>query len=261
MQHRARAAARSDVRYTRHRTGPAVSLVAAVAAVVGLAAACSSADASRGVHVAPDRVARSTTTTTVAVTSTSHPSTTVATRPPARRAPGAPSATVAPTTSTSRPRPLVAPATVHGVFALGDSVMLGAAPQLRARGISVDAVESRQWETGVAILARMAAARALPPTVVVHLGTNGAISGAQFDEMMRVLAGHRVIFLTVKEPRSWEGEVNLTLLAGSTRWRGVTLLDWHGVSTPHDDWFWSDRIHLRPQGAQAYAALVAATAA
>jgi hypothetical protein len=75
-----------------------------------------------------------------------------------------------------------------------------------------------------------------------------------------VLAGHHVVFLTVHEPRSWEAEVNATLHAGVARWPGVQLLDWDYVSTFHQEWFWSDRIHLRPQGAQAYAALVAAAA-
>lgn len=151
----------------------------------------------------------------------------------------------------------LAPPRVDGVFALGDSVMLGAAPQLRARGIEVDAVESRQWGTGTTIVARMAAAGTLPPVVVVHLGTNGPFSGAQFDATMRAAGPRKVVFLNAHEPRSWEQEVNLTLLAGVERWPNARLVDWAGASAPHPEWFWQDEIHLRPQGAQAYAALVA----
>jgi hypothetical protein len=222
----------------------AAALTACSLLVLG---ACSSARADKtdAAGVEPGRAARSTTTTTAAPpTTTTTVPTTTAPPPPA------------PTIPTLPP----APSTVQGVFAIGDSVMLGAAGSLRARGIQVDAVESRQWGTGTATLARMAEAGRLPPTVVVHLGTNGPISAAQFDATMRVLAGHHVVFLTVHEPRSWEGEVNTTLHQGVARWPGVRLVDWDAISTFHDEWFWSDRIHLRPEGAQAYATLVAAAA-
>jgi len=38
----------------------------------------------------------------------------------------------------------------------------------------------------------------------------------------------------------------------------ATLIDWHAASTGHPDYFWDDGIHLRPEGAQAYAYLVIA---
>ncbi|MBV8951108.1 MAG: hypothetical protein JOZ99_09555 [Actinobacteria bacterium] len=150
-----------------------------------------------------------------------------------------------------------APVATPGVFALGDSVMLGAAPQLRAKGFGVDAVESRQWTAGTAILRLLAAAGRLPRVVVVHLGTNGPVTSSQLDDMMRVLAGHRVILLTAHEPRSWQAEVNNTLRAGVARWPGSVLVDWDAAGNAHPEWFRSDRIHLRPAGAQAYADLVA----
>lgn len=148
-----------------------------------------------------------------------------------------------------------------GVFALGDSVMLGAARQLRAKGITVDAVESRQWNTGTSILEMLSASRRLPRVVVVHLGTNGAITAGQLDAMVRVLAGHRVVFLNAHEPRSWQQQVNNTLRDGVARWPGTSLVDWDADGAAHPEWFWNDRIHLRPAGAQAYADLVAAAAA
>jgi hypothetical protein len=212
--------------------------------------ACSSARADRDARSVRERSVRPDTTTTPLATTSSSTTSTSTTAP--RPVPTAPRPAI--------PAPPPAPAHVDGVFAIGDSVMLGAAGALRSRGIQVDAVESRQWGTGTAILARMAQAGRLPRTVVVHLGTNGPISSGQFDATMRALAGHHVVFLTVHEPRSWEAEVNATLHAGVARWPGVQLLDWDFVSNFHQEWFWSDRIHLRPQGAQAYAALVAAAA-
>ena len=49
----------------------------------------------------------------------------------------------------------------------------------------------------------------IPPIVVVHLGTNGRITGDRFDQMMRTIGpGHQVFFLTARVPRVWEAEVN-----------------------------------------------------
>jgi lysophospholipase L1-like esterase len=171
-----------------------------------------------------------------------------------------PPATVAPPPTTAPVVAGAAPVTVSGVFAIGDSVMLGAAPQLRAKGIGVDAAESRQWNTGVSILGVRAAAEQLPRVVVVHLGTNGPINGGQLDALMRVLGGHRVVLLTAHEPRWWQNEVNDTLRAGVARWPGTVLLDWDAAGSTHPEWFYNDRIHLRPRGAQAYADLVAGIA-
>jgi hypothetical protein len=153
-----------------------------------------------------------------------------------------------------------APVTLPGVFAVGDSVMLGAAPQLRAKGFGVDAAQNRQWTTGTSILRMLAASARLPRVVVVHLGNNGAINAAQVDEMMRVLGGHRVVLLNAHEPRSWQQQVNESLRAAVARWPGAVLLDWDAAGNAHPEWFWSDRIHLRPLGAQAYADLVAGMA-
>jgi hypothetical protein len=95
--------------------------------------------------------------------------------------------------------------------------------------------------------------------VVIDLGTNGPISNLDFDAMMQPLRGVRlVVFLTVKEPRWWEGEVNAVLRAGVARWPDTRLLDWHAASMANPGWFWADGIHLRPEGALAYARLVAA---
>jgi hypothetical protein len=188
-------------------------------------------------------------TTTSLVTATTPTTAVTTTRPPAP-----PPTTAAPPPSFV---PGAAPVTVAGVFAIGDSVMLGAARQLRARGVAVDAAENRQWNTGTAILRMHVASGRLPRVVVVHLGNNGAINPSQLDAMLRVLAGHRVVLVNAHEPRSWQRQVNDTLRDGVARWPGTVLLDWDAAGTAHPEWFWSDRIHLRPQGAEAYSDLVA----
>jgi len=143
--------------------------------------------------------------------------------------------------------------------AIGDSVMLGAASELRAAipAISVDAVVSRQWTAGVSTVDQMRAGGRLGPKLVVGLGTNGTVSAAQFDAMERAAAGaQRLVVVSVRVPRPWQDEVNATLRDGVARHPGTVLADWYGASAAHPEWFASDGYHLQPGGARAYAALI-----
>jgi hypothetical protein len=94
--------------------------------------------------------------------------------------------------------------------------------------------------------------------VVVHLGINGPITGAQFDQVMSMLQGvQRVVFLTVKVPRDWEGPNNSLLISKASQYVNAVVADWYALASAHPEYFWSDEIHLRTEGAQAYANLVA----
>ena len=80
-------------------------------------------------------------------------------------------------------------------MAIGDSVMLGAAENLAARGVIVDAAVSRQMIDYVPTVQKLAAEDRLGDVVVVHLGTNGPFSEATmtafFDALRDVPQGHR----------------------------------------------------------------------
>jgi hypothetical protein len=77
------------------------------------------------------------------------------------------------------------------VTAIGDSVMLDAAPDLQQDipGIQIDAAVSRQWTEGEAILSELKAHGDLGAIVVVGLGTNGPITLEDFNQMMSILDG------------------------------------------------------------------------
>ena len=95
-------------------------------------------------------------------------------------------------------------------------------------------------------------------TVVVQLGTNGTVDPGDFDAMMQVLSGaRRVVIVTAKVPRSWEEQVNSTLVDGSKHYKNAVVLDWHNIGGAHPEYFYDDAIHLRPEGAAAYTELVA----
>jgi lysophospholipase L1-like esterase len=151
---------------------------------------------------------------------------------------------------------------VDRVAAVGDSVMLGAAGALRdaIAQIEIDAAVSRQVAPTIELLRsrRDAGQLAGVDVMVVHVGSNGTFTARQFDQMMEVLSGvRRVVFVTVKVPRAWEGPNNAALAAGAQRYANVVLADWHAAAAGRPELFSNDGIHLRPAGAQLYASLIA----
>ena len=174
-----------------------------------------------------------------------------------------PAATGTPGTSAATPAPVVA-ARPPRVLAIGDSVMLGAVTQLRAaiHGIEVNAQVGRSFQTGIQILEARRKAGTLPPVVVVALGDNGWISGAQISQLMGVLKGTSLVALVnLKEPRDWESHDNAMLAAAAKQYPNVIVVDWHDASIDHPEYFWDDLIHLRPTGAVAYARVLASALA
>jgi len=169
----------------------------------------------------------------------------------------------------SRPQAAPPPAAyspVSGVTvtALGDSVMVGAAQELvyAIPGAEVDAAVGRQAQTMLGIVSQRSASGALGDTVVIQVGNNGTFSGSQFDAMMEALADRRlVVFLNVKVPRDWEAGNNAVIANGVARYANTALVDWHAASVDRPELFWSDGIHLRPEGVHLYVALITAVLA
>ncbi len=191
--------------------------------------------------------------------------------------PGAPSTTVAgatdstsattsPVTTTTLPPGASPPA----ITAFGDSVMLGAANQLIAavdpmfatptvpHVLTVDAAESRQFGTGVDLIQSYKDQGRLGQYVIVQLGTNGLINPDDLDRMMGLLDDRqKVVIINAKEPRGWEQPNNDLLADRVKKHKNAVLLDWHSYGGAHPEFFYDDGIHLRPDGAQAYATFVA----
>jgi peptidoglycan/LPS O-acetylase OafA/YrhL len=151
------------------------------------------------------------------------------------------------------------------VTAVGDSVMLGGAPALaRALGVvDIDAEAGRTAGEVLQVLQERADDGRLGPTVVVHVGNNGPLRQQDVDGIMRVLRGaRRVVLVNLHVPRPWETANNRMLSEVARQHPEVRMVDWHDASAGHEeDYFWADTIHLRPDGATIYAALIAAATA
>ena len=164
----------------------------------------------------------------------------------------------------SQPEPAAAAAPTAApavrVTAIGDSVMLAAASDLAAAvlDIEVDAKVGRVVSTAIDILRARRNADELGDVVVVHIGNNSPFTASEFEEMMGLLTGvTRAVFVNLKVPREWEGPNNAVLAAGVTRYPNAVLVDWYTASIDRPQ-FLQDGVHLRPEGALAYAQLIAA---
>ena len=148
------------------------------------------------------------------------------------------------------------------VIAIGDSVMLGAAPKLlEALGgdTYVDAVVGRQYRAAADVVGALKDQGRLGQAVVLHLGNNGPMSAETFRRVMDLLVDvPKVVVVNVRVTKPWEPDVNRVLAEQVPTYPNARLLDWWGESAMHGDWFYSDSTHLNPAGATAYALLVAA---
>jgi peptidoglycan/LPS O-acetylase OafA/YrhL len=173
--------------------------------------------------------------------------------------PTLPTGVNSPATTAAPAPPPPAPPPID-VLAIGDSVMVGAAPALQARlGSSayIDAHIGRQFADVIELTKRYRDGGRLGRAVVVHLGDNGPIRPPDIDAVINELAGvPNIVLVNVRVPRSWRAEVNSELAAAVARHPGVKLVDWFADSAPHGEWFESDHTHLKEAGMNAFADLI-----
>ncbi len=141
------------------------------------------------------------------------------------------------------------------VFAVGDSVMLGAAKKLTSLGLTVDAAKNRQVIEALQIFNYYKSTKELGERVVVHLGTNGTTKKATYESIMTPLADvDKVVVLTVRVPeREYETLNNDIIRALPASFPNVTVLDWWALSDDKPEWFAADGVHLNDVGRDEYA--------
>ncbi|MGI9645636.1 MAG: acyltransferase family protein, partial [Ilumatobacteraceae bacterium] len=163
------------------------------------------------------------------------------------------STTVAPVPTTEPPPPPVER------LAIGDSVMVGAIPALNDRGLVVDAKESRQFSNGVELVEELRADDRLGDELVIHLGTNGPIGADDMEVLMAAVSDvATVVLVTIDADRDYTSGNNALIYDAVNRFPNVRLLDWQGLAgSCLGNCFYSDDIHLRPDGAEYYAQLIA----
>ena len=262
--------ARGDDRRRRLRTTRWVAgtlSVAIIVSAVGLADAKPHAGAVEQSIKAGQSAIDSQTSVAPAATpgaadTTTVPTATTVTPGSAASGPASVTPTTAPTTAATAP-PTTVSAAIHTI-AIGDSVMLGAAPQLKEvlGGDSyVDAHVGRQFKEASSMVDWFAANGKLGQVVIVHLGNNGTVSADTVDDVLDRLGNvPRVVVVNVRVDREWQDSVDATLAARVPAHPNAVLLDWFAATDGHPEYFYDDGTHLRPAGAAQYAALIKSAA-
>jgi peptidoglycan/LPS O-acetylase OafA/YrhL len=173
----------------------------------------------------------------------------------------APGASAVPTTAPPTTAPVtVAPpgTTATDAVAVGDSVMLGASGTMAAAmpGIRVDAKVARQFDDIASAAEWYAAEGYMNGDAIIHIGNNGVPQEDRIEQMVQRLGDRRILLVTAKVERPWQDISNQRTAAVAERHDNVVLVDWHGLSSQHPEWFAKDGTHLRPDGQRAYAELI-----
>src|SRR6266567_670624 len=145
------------------------------------------------------------------------------------------------------------------VTAIGDSVMLASAAELHAAlpGIYIDALVSRQMSAGLQVIKDLASTGRLRRIVVVGLGTNGTVAGAQIRQLLAIIGQHRrLVLVNTFVPRPWQDEVNCTLEAAARHHPNVVVANWLAAIEQRTSLLWDDGVHPRPPGGRLYARVI-----
>ncbi|MCU0271191.1 MAG: hypothetical protein MUF83_21480 [Acidimicrobiales bacterium] len=149
------------------------------------------------------------------------------------------------------------------VYAIGDSVLLGAEPYLRTTlggwDLRLDARVGRRVPEGLAVL--QANRASVGQVVVFVLGHNygggGAFYGYLDALMAEVRGAHRVVLVTVAEWSPAQAEVNRAIRVAPLRYPNVVVADWAATAAANPRFLAGDRVHLTAAGNTALANLVA----
>lgn len=143
---------------------------------------------------------------------------------------------------------------------VGDSVMLGAAPELLETipGSVIDAKESRQVRDGVAILKELQSDKKLGGTVVIELGTNSYFNESTGQEIIDYLdKDTKIYWITVYGKYLQDQErTNQVIRNLAEHNENVEIIAWDEEAAKHPDWFYNDGIHLNGAGRSGFADLI-----
>ena len=184
------------------------------------------------------------------------------TSPPTTQSPATVPGQTVTTPPTTQPGPstTLGPVDMLAPYSVGESVMLGAAPQLTAGGIQVNAAVSRQGGNVAEVVGLLRAGGQLGRVVIIQTGTNGSVSDATLDSIMQYLQPQDtplVVFMTVRAPRGWIADNNIRIRQLPARYPNVKVLDWEVESAAISGELARDGYHLGTSNAkQFYANLV-----
>lgn len=152
------------------------------------------------------------------------------------------------------------PLTGEGITVIGDSVIIGVEPYLKEKlpKVTVDGKVGRQMSQAGKVVDELKAQEKLGDRVIIELGTNGPFSKKQLRALLQSLSEtERVYLVTARVPKGWQDTVNENIKSVADEFSNVTIIDWHAASQGKDEYFYKDGVHLKPEGGEYYASLMA----
>lgn len=146
-------------------------------------------------------------------------------------------------------------ATNASVVLIGDSVPAGAITQFYKYFPNgyIDAQVGRQLYAGVDVYRQCQANGHDGDVVVWAIGDNGVARESQVKELIEAVDPSKHVYLcTVRVPLALQDMNNQLFKDVAAQYDNVDVIDWYAESAGHDEYFWSDGTHLRPEGAEAY---------
>ncbi len=132
------------------------------------------------------------------------------------------------------------------IYAVGDSVMLAAAPWLQEKlpGIAIDAAVSRSMWVGPDLVRTAVDNGEMRSVLVLGLGTNGPIELADLDAVLAAVGPETlIVVVNAQAPKDWIPGVNETLADFARRERQVELANWHDAIAPRVNELADDQVH------------------
>lgn len=150
----------------------------------------------------------------------------------------------------------------YDVLFIGDSVSLGAIDNLNAafpHGM-VDAEVGRQPTDALAVYQGYAGKGVVGDNVVFSIGSNGYLTEDFLQQLVDAVGpGKQIWFVNDRVPKPWCSPNNTLLNQLAAANDNVSVIDWYDDSQSHNEWFWDDGTHLRPNYAQNFVDLIVNT--
>ena len=145
------------------------------------------------------------------------------------------------------------------ILTIGDSVSVRAIPYFTESFPygAIDSAVSRQFSEGISIFNQYARQDIVGDIVVFALGTNGPVNSESIAQLMETVGSEkRIFFINTRSTTGWVDSVNDALWQAQEDYSNVKVIDWHGFSSGHPEYFDGDGTHLTEDAAKMYADMV-----
>lgn len=152
--------------------------------------------------------------------------------------------------------------TGDGITAIGDSLLIGAAPNLEQMlpGIVIDGKVGRQMSQAQKVVEDLQAQDKLGNRILLELGTNGPFHKDQLRSLLESLNhAEQIYMVTTRVPKDWQDTVNASIHEVAAEFKNTTVIDWYSASADREELFNQDGVHLTTEGIRFYASILADT--